>query len=120
MKLKEFIKNHQLKITLLIGYFLVFGLAFGLGRLTVFRYSAPEIRVEEVFSAPSNNSQNSSLTQSTEGSTGALDCQGKIKGSSSLIYHIPGGAFYAKTTKPIRCFDTEAEAKTAGFRKSLR
>ncbi len=45
-----------------------------------------------------------------------------IKGnvsSSGLIYHVPGGSFYDRTN-PEMCFNTEAEAQAAGFRKSSR
>ncbi len=42
-----------------------------------------------------------------------------IKGSSSKIYHVKGGAFYDRTTGVI-CFNTEAEAEAAGYRKSSR
>lgn len=45
-----------------------------------------------------------------------------IKGnisSSSKIYHVKGGASYEKTS-PEACFNTEAEAVAAGFRKAKR
>lgn len=43
-----------------------------------------------------------------------------IKGNaSSMIYHVPGGAFYARTT-PEDCFATAADAVAAGYRASRR
>jgi len=45
--------------------------------------------------------------------------KGNIGSGGSKIYHMPGGAFYERTN-PEMCFDTEAEAQTAGFRKSQR
>lgn len=43
-----------------------------------------------------------------------------IKGNAqSMIYHLPGGEFYAKT-KPEACFATTAEAESAGYRQSKR
>lgn len=43
-----------------------------------------------------------------------------IKGNeSSMIYHMPGQEFYA-ATHPEVCFRTEASARAAGFRRSLR
>ena len=43
-----------------------------------------------------------------------------IKGNaSSMIYHVPRGAYYAKT-KPEACFSSEAAAVKAGSRKSKR
>jgi hypothetical protein len=54
--------------------------------------------------------------------TASAPCrQGQIKANeTSGIYHVPGGALYARTTSKVRCFDTEAEAQAAGFRKSIR
>jgi hypothetical protein len=46
----------------------------------------------------------------------------KIKGnisSKSKIYHVPGGAFYDRTQEEM-CFENEAEAQAAGFKKSSR
>ncbi|MFE6995298.1 cell wall-binding repeat-containing protein [Microbacterium sp. NPDC057659] len=41
-----------------------------------------------------------------------------IKGNaSSMIYHVPGGAYYARTN-PEECFRTETDARNAGYRKS--
>ncbi len=122
-KLKNFLKTYQQTIVLTIGYLLVASLGFGLGRFTAYKYEIPEIRVEQAFAPLTNYSGNISGTQ-TEGAAAStkttVNCEGKIKGSSSMIYHVPGGAFYTKTTKPIRCFDKEAEAVSAGFRKSSR
>jgi hypothetical protein len=43
-----------------------------------------------------------------------------IKGNaSSMIYHVPGGAYYSRTN-PEECFATESAAKSAGYRKSKR
>ncbi|MDR2996666.1 MAG: hypothetical protein LBU78_00940, partial [Microbacterium sp.] len=41
------------------------------------------------------------------------------QGSNGWIYHVPGGAYYAKTN-PEECFRTEADAKAAGYRRSQR
>jgi hypothetical protein len=43
---------------------------------------------------------------------------GQIKGSQSKIYHLPGQDFYAETKNNVTCFNSEAEAQSAGFRKS--
>lgn len=123
-KLKDFINSYQQKLVLAIGYLLVAGIAFGLGHFSTGLAKAPEIRVEEAFNLPLNYTPNISGTQTESATTSntpsTINCQGKIKGSSSHIYHMPGGAFYDKTTRPIRCFDAEADAKAAGFRKSSR
>lgn len=128
MNIRELIKTHQQKIALSVGYILVASLAFILGRITALKYEVPEVKIEQAFSpavaGPSNYTPNIAGTQ-TETTTetppkSGLNCQGKIKGSSSGIYHLPGGAFYTRTTSPTRCFDSEAQAKAAGFRKSSR
>ena len=48
--------------------------------------------------------------------------QGKIKGNvKSMIYHVPGGAFYDKiSANNVVYFDTEQDAINAGYRKSER
>jgi hypothetical protein len=123
MKIKDFLKTHQQKLVLIIGYILVGSLGIGLGHFTASEHEIPEIRVEESFQLLNNYNPNTSGVQtqaSTNVSNQALNCNGKIKGSKSMIYHLPGGAFYNKTTSPIRCFDTETDAKAAGFRKSSR
>ena len=123
MKFREFIKNYQQAIVLFVGYLLVASLSFGLGRFSVPSTNAPEIRVEQAFTVPSNYSPNISGAQTDlvkSPTPVSSTCQGQIKGSKSMIYHMPGGAFYNKTTSPIRCFNTEAEARAAGFRKSSK
>ena len=121
-QLKEIIKTHQQKIVLVAGYVLVAALAFGLGRLTTFKYSVPDIRVDQAFNLPSNYSPPAADLQPVvpaQSASQKLDCSGKIIGSSGFVYHLPSGAFYKRTT-PVRCFTTEAEAQAAGFRKSSR
>lgn len=125
-KIKNFLKTYQQQIVLVIGYILIASLGFGLGRFTSPNLSVPEVRVEEVFASPANYTPNIAGIQTniaeapTNSISATLTCQGKIKGSSSMIYHLPGGSFYDRTTHPIRCFDTEAQAQAAGFRKSSR
>jgi hypothetical protein len=129
--LKNFLKTHQQKIVLIIGYLLVAGLAFGMGRSAAPKYSKPApsaVRAGQTSAVQNNYNPNQPAVQSASTTTktnpapasGSANCTGKIKGSSSLIYHVPGGSFYNKTTHPIRCFDTEAQAQAAGFRKSSR
>ncbi len=52
----------------------------------------------------------------------AAPCRpGQIKGNrDSHIYHLPGQQNYARTRADVVCFNTEAEAQAAGFRKALR
>jgi methylphosphotriester-DNA--protein-cysteine methyltransferase len=37
-----------------------------------------------------------------------------------MIYHVPDGAFYAKTHVTVECFDSESAAIAAGYRRSKR
>jgi hypothetical protein len=119
-KIISLLKAHQQKIVLVIAFVLVAVGSFGLARLWSRHPLAPDIRVEEVFSVPDNYNPSVAGTQTSIPIASTSVCAGKIKGSASLIYHVPGGAFYDKTTKPIRCFDTEAEAQAAGFRKAAK
>lgn len=127
--IKKFFKIHQYAIVLTIGYLLVACLSFGLGRFTAPKYLrqvTPLVGSKQSPPPPNYNPNEpavqsaSTTTKTVPGTPGGLNCAGKIKGSSSLIYHMPGGSFYNKTTHPIRCFDTEAQARAAGFRKSAK
>lgn len=54
--------------------------------------------------------------------TGGYNCPAgyPIKGNAdSMIYHVPGGAYYSRTI-PEECFATESAARAAGYRKSKR
>ena len=123
----NFIKTHQQKIVLSVGYILVAILGFSLGRISAVRYEIPEIKLEQAFNPPSYDTANTALTQSEGNTAGAVidnsDCKGKIKGNinskGEKIYHLPSGSFY-RQTQAEACFDTEAQARKAGFRKSSR
>ncbi|TYS68847.1 nuclease [Sutcliffiella horikoshii] len=45
--------------------------------------------------------------------------KGNISSSGEKIYHVETGAYYDRTI-PEACFNTEEEAKKAGYRKSMR
>lgn len=45
--------------------------------------------------------------------------KGNISSTGKKTYHLPGGAFYKRTTAE-QCFDTEQDAISAGFVKSSR
>jgi len=116
----EKIKTHQQKIALVLGFAAVAAIGFVGGKNLNFK---PKQDAAPVISATSNYTQSTQSVQPQQTAQTAsepIDCTGKIKGSSSHIYHMPGGAFYTKTTHPIACFDTEAAAVAAGFRKSSR
>ena len=96
----------------------------------MYRPNPPQIKIEEpaIDLSKLNNTANPTAPQPAAQIAGATtetadpNCTGKIKGNisaKSRIYHVPGGAFYNRTV-PEMCFNTETEAKAAGFRKSLR
>lgn len=127
----SWVNTHQQKVALIIGYILVATLFYTLGTNHP-KQNPPQITVEEPMIDVStlNNTENVPVSQSSTDSQESseniagetLDCTGMIKGnisSSGKIYHIPGGAFYNRTI-PELCFTTEAEAQSAGFRKSMR
>jgi endonuclease YncB( thermonuclease family) len=65
--------------------------------------------------------------QGTSGNDSASDqcaIKGNISSSGERIYHLPGGEYYEKTkidpSKGERWFCSEAQAQTAGWRKSTR
>lgn len=126
----SWLRGNDQKIAVGVGYFLVAALFFSLGKYSKSN-NPPDIRIEEptvdiseiynTLKVAGSQSENAATAQVAGDST-ELDCTGKIKGnisSSSKIYHMPGGSFY-KRTQAEACFDTEEQAKAAGFRKSKR
>jgi hypothetical protein len=119
------------KAVYIICALLMFVVGFGTGRA----WHKPAVRVNT--KTPSNYSAKApekpqkaeakpapKVTQpevsAKDNSTAKTEC--KIKGNisgSRKIYHVPGGAFYERTT-PEQCFATEGEAENAGFKKSGR
>lgn len=62
------------------------------------------------------------VTQSPGYDYASYPCRvGQIKGNrNSMIYHVPGGAYYARTYANVACFDTTRQAAEAGYRPSRR
>jgi hypothetical protein len=126
MNFKDLLRNYQQKIALAVGFVAVAGIGFW-GGVNMSQKLEPKPLVS-ASSSNTNYTQETPAVQTPETAAmnsatqalAPLNCSGKIKGSSTHKYHMPGGAFYNKTTKPIACFDTEAEAKAAGFIKSAR
>lgn len=80
----------------------------------------PEVKGDQTTVQKAKDNPTQPVEKSTTSSTPAKDCP--VKGNiskDSKIYHVPGGSFYNRV-KPEQCFQTEAEAKAAGFRKSAR
>src|SRR6185436_17374341 len=110
---------YQQKIALCLGFLAVATIGFFGGKSINSKSQDAQL---PVISATANYNETKDVvqTEQTTKTEQKLDCEGKIKGSASLKYHLPGGAFYKRTTNPIACFDTEAQAAAAGFTKSSR
>ncbi|QQS22521.1 hypothetical protein IPM19_02720 [bacterium] len=108
--------------------------SFGMGMYTARTYwrDAHEPSASLNYSTEQPKSQNQTavpaaggVSQAGGAATASLDPQNcsQIKGNisgSNKTYHMPGGAFYDRTTTPEMCFSTESEAQAAGFKKSSR
>lgn len=76
----------------------------------------------ETPSTPTPKPENQPNTTENSGENQYLDSNGNglIKGNaSSMIYHMPGGAYYDRT-KAEAWFKTESEAQAAGYRRSKK
>ena len=64
------------------------------------------------------------FSRASEANCGPTSIKGNISSTGEKIYHVPGGQYYDKTTidKSLgeRCFSSEKEAISAGWRASLR
>jgi len=147
-KLKFFIQEHKPQLITLLACGVMFVVGFGTGKAfgpsgqnspEQTNYSAnsnikplqegEEAPVKPAKAAPKESPPDdppvAADASSTVSSTGKDPIAGQpciIKGNisgSNKIYHIKGGSSYEKTT-PEKCFNTEAEAVAAGFRKAKR
>jgi hypothetical protein len=134
--LKARLVEHRQKVLYAVCAVLVFLVGFGTGRAqlgkgtgsTQLQYTAkaPQNQVSSKetdaaqgtpqVAASEDVVQSPAKTPDASAKTG--DCL--IKGTSSKIYHMKGGQFYNRITKPVACFGTEEEARAAGYRKSSR
>lgn len=116
---KEILVKNEDKIILIIGFFLVAFLSFGAGKIS--EISRPESPI--IFQNPASCQNSASLSEGqsiASGEAGNPEIQGQIIGNkNSKIYHLPGGAFYDKISLANRVyFNSEAEARKAGYRKA--
>ena len=133
--LKELAEEHKQKITFAGCLVLMFLIGFGSGNVwgpdqknkkqneTQAKYTTTMPQNKEISKeadVPAKTTGDTTPTTESK-NTEPKTCT-KIKGnisSKSKIYHIPGGAFYERTQEEM-CFETEAEAQSAGFKKSSR
>ncbi len=119
-------KENKQKIVLGICFILVFIVGFGTGRLSPASRIAQTskqpnytIKTSPKPTPPSKNGGGDSAVVAGTSTPATCVIKGNINSKGGKIYHIPGGASY-KITKPEQCFNTEAEARAAGFTKSSR
>lgn len=133
-KIKNWCKEHKKEITVGVCFALIFFVGFGTGRYDKEAQSAKR-KAQSNYSKSSNNQQKADADNqnvqdqgqvagdTAEGFAPAADGKCPVKGNINTkgkrIYHVSTGAFYNQT-KPERCFNTEAEARKAGFVKSSR
>ena len=135
-KLKKWFGEKENKNKLVLGtcFVLVFIVGFGTGNFnkengtvkneTLNNYNTnvnarATAQVAGQGTTADTNNQNQALdSEKSEDSKEECLIKGNIS-SSGMIYHVKGGSFYERTN-PEMCFNTEAEAQKAGFRKSSR
>ncbi len=133
--IKKLLEKNKDKILILGAFILIFCIGYGSGRF---------VKKDQPNSLPNNYTINSKKKPflPTEPAKAADDestdipkklevpgtatstqpvciVKGNISSAGKKIYHIKGGAFYARV-KPEQCFNTEEEAKEAGYIKSSR
>jgi hypothetical protein len=131
-ELKTLVSEHKARLATVAACAVMFVVGFGTGHATK-PEAAPNEQSDyidytskpEEKPAPTNNVPLADEKQITPPSAGkAYDpsqpcvIKGNVSGSSK-IFHVKGGSSYEKTV-PEQCFNTEAEAVAAGFRKAKR
>jgi hypothetical protein len=131
-EIKNWIEENKQNVILVICFVLVFIIGFGAGRFN------QELSGRKIKSETQTNYNTKPAAQATQakeegiattppetvsaekvlGTAANKSCP--VKGNpTSKIYHLPGGAFY-EVLKSFHCFNSEAEAKAAGYKKSGR
>lgn len=113
-KLKAWTTGHKSHLTVGCCFVLVFLLGFGTGKATL-PESKPSAKTNYTVKIPEKPAEKQAAEPAKPG-TGSCAVKGN---GASHIYHVKGGAFYEKLKSP-RCFASEDEAKSAGYRRSAR
>lgn len=136
--IKVWATDHRPHILLVAMFVAIFFVGVGVGKFTntsptktisnYSNYSTKQATTVKEAPAPVVDSQAPAPTLPIEAPVGAetapqvlgasTNCV--VKGTKSKIYHVKGGAFYDRVTKPEKCFATEEEARSSGYRKSSR
>ena len=126
-------KENTQKVVIGCCFVLVFFVGFGAGRFeravardsvkTYSNYTTQQpkkpLTAEAGTQAAAPEQGNVAGAATSTATNGQCIVKGNISAKGDKVYHVKGGAFYDKT-KPEQCFNTEAEALAAGFRKSSR
>ena len=127
--LKE--KENKDKVVIAVSFILIFVVGFGAGRYErgaaraaykpQTNYTTKPAGKPATATPPGVTALGEGVVAGAATSTPSAICviKGNISSAGKKIYHVQGGAFYARV-KPEECFNTEAEAQAAGFIKSSR
>ena len=127
-KIKDWLKQKENKDKLVLGlsFVLVFIVGFGAGSYVreTNKSSKPypnytTVPAKKPAVAATTTKEQGTAKQATSTQASSCVVKGNISSAGKKIYHVQGGAFYARV-KPEECFNTEAEAQAAGFTKSSR
>jgi hypothetical protein len=132
-EIKAKLKHHKQAVVYAGCAVVIFLIGCGTGQATKQNDKRNAQSINSNYTTPSKNAQTDSEQNATPlkpngqvGQTAGVtapkgECvvKGNISSKGEKIYHIKGGAFYDRTN-PEQCFQTEAEAQAAGFRKSSR
>ena len=120
-------KENKNKVAVGVSFVLIFLVGFGTGSYTreirrdaykpQSNYTTQQIKKPLPTAAHPGEGTVAAVATGTPVS--ACVIKGNISSGGKKIYHVKGGAFYARV-KPEQCFNTEAEAVAAGFVKSGR
>src|SRR6185503_47632 len=110
--IKNWMIEHKKEFVLGIGFVIVFGAGYGAGlgeradRKPALNQPNYSTKVDDSKAVEANDKlQISNDKPNPNDLSSKTQC--KIKGTSSKIYHLPGGAFYDRVTNPAACFNTE-------------
>ncbi len=125
-KIKNWCKDHTKELQIGACLVLMFFVGFGVGKynqetMSDKRRDKFQLNYTKNQTNPQNPVQDKVEAVGTQTGAGEADCKikGNISSTGKMTYHLSTGAFY-KNTKAEKCFNTEQEAKQAGFTKSSR
>ena len=117
-------KENKNKVAVAAGFVVIFFVGFGVGayekqaRRELYK-SQPNYTTVQSKKPALNTAEAGGVVAGAATSTSECIIKGNISAQGKKIYHVKGGAFYARV-KPEQCFNTEEEAIAAGFVKSSR